>query len=505
MGWVATSEMQAAEAGRGVLMAGGTACDAAIAMAAALTVTEPTSNGLGGDLFALVHDGSDVHALAANGASPRALPVEALRRSIQGDHMPRRGWPTVTVPGQIAGWSALHERFGRTPWPEVLAPAIRLAEGGFLVGTITGAAWARAFSTHGFAEEPSWCDTFLVEGAPPSPGDRFVAPAHARTLRAIAEGGSAAFYSEVAEAIVAFSTETGGWFSRADFAAQHARWVAPLSVRYGGWRVYGMTAPTQGVCALEALGMLQGPDDGTPEHIHRAIEAIKLAFADTYATVADPDHLKVAPQALLTEAHLARRRARIGPQAGPSPAPPGIDGGTVLLCAVDDEGQAASVIQSNFAGFGSGLVVPGWGIALQNRGAGFSLDRAHPNALGAGKRAFHTILPGLVATEHGVGPFGCMGGQMQPQGHVQLVTALARGASPQAAVDAARWRWRDEGDVALEVGFPPEVARDLEARGHRLLRDVPSTDFGGAQILWPGPDGWRGGSDPRKDGGVLSG
>lgn len=506
MGHVATSEIQAARAGTEVLAAGGTAVDACITMAAALTVTEPTSNGLGGDLFALVGHGSKVHALAANGRSPRALPVEAIRRA----GLPLHGWPTVTVPGQISGWEALHRRFGRVPFAELLAPAIDLAATGFTLGPVTAAAWARA--ARAYRDSPSWCDTFLPGGAPPEARATVRLPDHAETLRLIAREGAPAFYGLLADRLVRFAEATGGWFTPADFAESPARWVTPLDVPFAGWQVYGMTAPTQGVAALQALGVLEGPDPGTPEHVHRAIEAVKLAFADTRANVADPDHMAVPPSLLLDRDHLARQRARLGRRAGPSPAAPGISGGTVLLCAADDSGQVASVIQSNFHGFGSGLVVPGTGIALQNRGAGFTLEPGHPNELAGAKRPFHTILPGLVRTPHGLAPFGCMGGQMQPQGHVQMVTALARGTSPAQTVGDPRWRWLDAaigdesapGDVALEVGFSEAVAAALEERGHAVTRDVAPRHFGGAQLLWPTAAGMIGASDPRKDGAALA-
>lgn len=500
MGAVATSELQAAEAGRDVLRAGGTAIDAAIATAAALTVTEPTSNGLGGDLFALVHHDGRVAGLAANGASPAGLPVDALRA--RNTVMPLFGWPAVTVPGQVSGWGALHARFGRLPFAELLAPAIRLATAGFRVGPVTAAAWARALPVH--RDSPTWLDTFTrpgPDGAPETPaaGGVFANPALGESLALLAEEGPGAFYAALGPRIAAWAQQTGGWLTAQDFARHEARWVTPLQVRFRDWTVYGMTAPTQGVCTLEALGILAPMQAGA----HEAIEAVKLAFADTYATVADPAHQRVPERALLDPAHLDARRSHIGPRAGPSPAPPGIDGGTVLLCAVDDAGMSASVIQSNFMGFGSGLVVPGTGIALQNRGAGFVLDPAHPNALGAGKHPFHTILPGLIATPHGVGPFGCMGGQMQPQGQVQLVTAMHAGARAQDAIDAKRWRWLDHGPVALEEGFDEAVAADLEARGHALVRGQMPWLFGGAQVLLPREDGWDAGSDPRKDGGVA--
>ncbi|MEZ4316914.1 MAG: gamma-glutamyltransferase [Myxococcota bacterium] len=303
--------------------------------------------------------------------------------------------------------------------------------------------------------------------------------------------------------IAAYAQATGGWLTEADLLAHEARWVEPLRTSWRGWTLVGMGRPTQGVCALEALAILEPLE----ADVHGSIEALKLAFADVYATIGDPRH-GGDPARLLEPAYIAARRARLGPVAGPSPAPPGIDGGTVLMCAVDDGGMSASVIQSNFNGFGSGLVVPGTGIALQNRGAGFTFERGHPNEVGAGKQPFHTLLPGLIGTPHGVGAFGCMGGQMQPQGHVQLVTALHSGVSAQEAVDAKRWRWLDDGRVALEHGFTAtdagrRRADDLERRGHRVVRDASPWLFGGAQVLLPTERGWDAGSDPRKDGGVL--
>ena len=487
-GIVATSERQAAQIGAFVLRDGGNAVDAAVATAAALTVTEPTSNGLGGDCFALIWD-DGVHALAANGAAPLGLDVASIQSRYR--QMPLTGWLPVTVPGQVSGWAALLERLGTRPLSELLAPAIRLATDGFEVGPITAAAWARSEASFGCYD--GWRRTFTPI---PAAGERFANPDLGISLQTIARGGAEAFYGELASTIAQYARQTGGLLREEDFKGQQARWVEPLMIGVGDLSVYGMTAPTQGVVALEALGIV----DGLPQGEHYEIEAIKLAFADAYASVCDPEHLRMDPSQLLSERYLSRRRSLIGGRAGPSPAPPGIDGGTVLLC-VSDGRQFVSFIQSNFHGFGSGIVVPGTGIALQNRGAGFSLEPGHANLAAPGKRPFHTILPGLMSDSAGVfGAFGCMGGQMQPQGHLQLIRGLAMGLSPQAAIDRPRWRWMDSGEVALEDGFDAGLRDDLRGRGHSVLWDQPATLFGGAQMILR--DG-RAGSDRRKDGAVV--
>jgi gamma-glutamyltranspeptidase/glutathione hydrolase len=494
---IATSEPHAARAGAEILRSGGNAVDAAVCAAACLTVTEPTSNGLGGDLFALVWQDGQVHALASSGAAPASLD----RAAVPGDHVPLRGWIPVTVPGQVAGWEALAGTLGRLGLDRLLAPAIALGADGFAVGAVTAAAWARAAPIYASFDE--WRRVFLPTGAAPAAGERFRNPDLAASLRAIAAGGASAFYRDLGARIAEHAQQTGGWLTEADLLGHQAQWERPLEVGYRGWRVLGMGAPTQGVVALQALALLDGLQDET---VHDRIEAIKLSFADAYAMVADPRSMRLPPDGLLAPAYLAQRRAWLDRQrAGPSPAPPLLPaGGTVLVCAADAQGGLCSLIQSNFHGFGSGIVVPGTGIALQNRGAGFVLDPSHPNALAGGKRPFHTILPGLLLDEQGhAGAYGCMGGQMQPQGQLQLVASLAAGLSPQQAVDQARWRWLDEGPVALEAGFDPDLASELEQRGHALLREVSPVQFGGAQLVLQTREGLRGGSDRRKDGGVV--
>jgi gamma-glutamyltranspeptidase/glutathione hydrolase len=395
--------------------------------------------------------------------------------------MSATGWLPVVVPGQVAGWEALAP-LGRLGLAAALEPAIRLATDGFAVQPITAAAWQRAEAR--FDAFPEWRRVFGLRAW-------FRNPDLAASLAAVARDGAAVFYEgRLADAIVAHATATGGLLRHEDLAAHRARWEAPLSVRYRSIEVVGLGAPTQGIVTLEALALLDGlGDDGD----HDRIEAIKLAFADAYTVIAEG----ADAHALLDPAFLdVRRRAIDRRVAGPSPAPPGLDGGTVLVCAADEEGRLVSLIQSNFHGFGSGIVVPGTGIALNNRGLGFSLREGHPNAVGGGKRPFHTILPGLLLRDSDGAAFGCMGGQMQPQGQVQLAAALARGASPTEAVSAPRWRWLDDGALLLEEGFDPAAAAELAARGHRV-RHGPATEFGGAQVA---TSRLEVGTDPRKDG-----
>jgi gamma-glutamyltranspeptidase / glutathione hydrolase len=507
-GVVATSEPQAAEVGASVLRAGGNAVDAALATAACLTVTEPTGNGLGGDLLALIFDGETIRGLEAVGHAPAALTLEEVRR-LGHREMPLHGWLPVTAPGQVAGWGALHEAYGSMPMAELLAPAIRLGRQGCLVSPVIAAAWRRAAEVHG--SRAAWREVFMPKGQVPAAGETFRNPALANSLELIAQRGAKAFYDELGERIVRHAADTGGYLGPGDLRSLAPRWVEPLACDYGPYRLLGAPAPTQGAIALEALGILDGlAGDGADEitRVHRAIEATKLAFADGYAALADPTAMRLDPSALLDPAHLARRRAQIhDDRAGPSPARAGLPGGTVLVCAGDAEGRLISLLQSNFHGFGSGIVVPGTGISLHNRGAGFSLDPRHPNALAPGKRPFHTLLPGMLASRDDgalLAAYGCMGGQMQPQGHVQLVASLAAGAAPQTALARPRWRWLDSGAVLLEEGFDPELAAALEALGHSIQRDGAPRQFGGAQLVMRRPAGGLiAASDPRKGGAAV--
>jgi gamma-glutamyltranspeptidase/glutathione hydrolase len=509
-GVVATSHPLAAQAGLTMLQAGGSAVDAAIATAAALTVLEPTSNGIGGDAFAIVWDGDQIHGLNGSGRAPAALTVEALQR---GGHTeaPQFGWLAVTVPGIPAAWQDLHNRFGRLPFAQLLQPAIRYAEEGHPVAAVVAHNWARAVAAARERSGPmfdGFLATFAPGGAAPAPGERFVSPGHARTLRLIAERGAHDFYTgEIAHAIASFAARTDGVITAADLAAHTSTWVDPIAVEYRGHTVWELPPNGQGLAALIALGLLEGLDlasqpRDTAAAYHPQIEAMKLAFADAYRYIADPERADVPVRGLLDPDYLAARRALIGPTA--RSAEPGSPprGGTVYLCAADRDGQMISFIQSNFQGFGSGVVVPDWGISLQNRAHGFTLDQAHPNVLEPGKRPFHTIIPAFL-TRNGepIGPFGVMGGPMQPQGHTQvMVNSLAYGMSPQAALDAPRWRV-DGDTVWVELETPRHVIEGLIARGHIVQVDIMGMGFGRGQIIWRQPAGtYVAGSETRCDG-----
>lgn len=510
---VATSQPLAAAAGLRILDLGGNAIDAAIATAMTLTVVEPTSNGLGSDAFALVWDGSELQGLNASGRSPAALSPERFGKA---ERMPERGWDAVTVPGAVSGWIALWRRYGSLPLETLAEAAVRYAEEGFRVGPMTARSWARAVD--GLAEQPGFSQAFLPEGRAPRAGERFSLPGAGASLRRIAETEGEAFYrGELAERMAGFARETGGLLEEADLAAHEPLWTASIHRAFAGAEVHEIPPNGQGIAALMALGLLEHTpiaelDPDSADAVHLEIEAMKLAFADLYRYVADPDSMEVRASDLLDDAYLAERASRIDPAAA-SEAAPGVPGrgGTVYLCTADAEGRMVSFIQSNFMGFGSGVVVPGTGISLQNRGAGFVLEAGHPNRVAGGKRPFHTIIPGFV-TRGGrpLAAFGVMGGAMQAQGHLQvMLRTLLYGQNPQAAIDAPRWQVLPDGaTVAIEQGFDASVYHDLEERGHVVLRDrrLASGErfFGGGQAAWRLDSGaFLGASDPRREGQAL--
>lgn len=513
-GVVATSHPAAALVGRAILRDGGSAVDAAIATAAALTVVEPTSNGLGGDAFALVWDGDRLHGYNGSGRAPAALTPEA--DGVRGrSEMPLTGWASVTVPGQVRAWGDLHARFGRLPWERVLEPAADLAGQGAPVPPVVAHYWSRGIGAADRLTGPecgAFRSTFAPEGRAPRVGERVSLLGHARTLSRLAEAGADDFYTgEIARAIADFSSSTDGFITADDLARHEGEWVEPVTGAYGRHTVAEIPPNGQGIAALIALGILDGldlgPDLADPEALHRQVEAMRLAFADTAAFVGDPAQVDVPTAGLLDPAYLAGRRALIGERAGVVAAGRPTHGGTVLLCVAAPDGQMVSLIQSNFHGFGSGVVVPGWGIALQNRASGFVLEPGHPNELRPGRRPFHTIIPGFLFRDDDsgrrepIGPFGVMGGHMQAQGHVQVVLRTALGADPQEALDAPRWRV--EGDlVLLEAGLAG-AAEGLRDRGHRVA--VAAEDdggFGRGQAIWRSDagDGWLAGSETRCDG-----
>jgi gamma-glutamyltranspeptidase/glutathione hydrolase len=502
---VATSQPLATQAGLAMLARGGNAVDAAIATAITLTVVEPVSNGIGSDLFAIVWDGRELAGLNASGRAPAAATAARYAREAA---MPQRGWEAITIPGAVSGWVALSTRYGRLPFAELFEPAIRYARDGWLVSPVIAAQWQRAAGV--LPHDLGYAEHFLPHGRAPRAGETFRCPPMARSLEAIATSGGETFYrGELARAMAGDAERHGALHTVEDFARHACDWVTPLGFDYRGTTVHEIPPNGQGIAALIALGILQalGPPDDAPDSVaaqHRAIEAMKLAFADTYRYVADRAHMKVPPDAMLEPGYLATRAKLIDPARaqdfGPG-APPA--GGTVYLATGDAQGMMVSLIQSNYMGFGSGVVVPGTGISLQNRGAGFSLDPSHANALEGGKRPFHTIIPGFLTRDGApLAAFGVMGGPIQPQGHVQtLVRMLDHGMNAQAALDAPRWRWNREGTLDVEPTFAPEVGAGLAALGHRITSSPDSYfDFGAGQFVVRIDGGYLAASDPRRDG-----
>lgn len=508
---VATSQPLAAQAGLSMLARGGNAADAALATAITLTLVEPTGNGVGSDAFAIIWDGAELHGLNASGRAPAGWTPERFAKY---DAMPMHGWDSVTVPGAVSAWVAVSERFGALPFETLFEPAIGYAERGFPVSPKIAQAWARGGEM--LAGKPGFAELFLPAGKPPAAGERFRSPGLARSLRLIAETKGKAFYEgALAEAIVAFSDQHGGAMTLDDFAGHKADWCGTISKGYRGATLHEIPPNGQGIAALMALGMLahtglDALDADDPRALHLQIEALKLALADAEAFVGDIDAMTaVTPEDLLDDAYLEARASLINPaRAQDFGAGAPKRGGTVYLTAADASGMMVSFIQSQYAGFGSGIAVPGTGIHLQNRGWGFSLDPASPNAVGPGKRPFHTIIPGfLMGPEAPIMSFGVMGGPMQAQGHVQMVLRTQLWEQDvQMAADAPRWRATEGLGVAVETTFPDATLEALRSMGHVLALEEPDTafGFGGAQLIHRLPGGgYAGGSDPRKDGAAV--
>jgi gamma-glutamyltranspeptidase / glutathione hydrolase len=460
-----------------------------------------------------------LHGLNASGVAPAAWTVEYFRNRYGDDpaKRPTRGWDSVTVPGAVAGWSMLHGRFGRVAFGDVLAPALHYAERGYAVSRIVQQKWSLAAPI--LEAFPGYAEHFLPRGRAPLVGEHFTLAGAARTLQLIADSHGESFYrGEIADAIAAHARGTGGALSAADMAnfwefVQANGWVDTLSTGVHGHELHELPPNGQGIAALICLGILRhaGIDsmqvDSTDWH-HVAIEAMKLAFADVYRYVADPSAMDVTPAQMLDDGYLAARARSIDmkrAQAMTAGTPP--QGGTVYLSTADADGMMVSFIQSNYMGFGSGVVVPGYGISLQNRGAGFSLDPASPNCVAPGKRPFHTIIPAFLTSDGAPQmSFGVMGGNMQPQGHVQtLLRMLLAAQQPQAACDAPRWKVMRGLDIEVENALPAGVVEELTARGHRITRANDSyMDFGSGQFIWrlgdPAVDGYVAASDSRRDG-----
>ena len=520
-GGIATSQPLASAAGLAVLQRGGNAVDAAVTAAIVLTVVEPHMTGLGGDLFAMVWSGADerLYGLNASGRAGAGMTREALLAAGL-DRVPSRGAQAITVPGALSGWAALLERFGTITLAEAMEPAIRLAEEGFPVSPIIASDWAAEVEV--LERDAGARSTFLMAGRSPAAGDWFRNPDYAATLRAIARNGPGELYGgplgrKVAEHVASL----GGWLTAADLAAHEPSWVEPVSVPYRGYRLWELPPNGQGIAALEMLRILEPYDlaamgHNSPAYLHHLIEAKKLAYADIEHYVGDPAHMKLTPEALLADPYIEERRSLLDPGRAAERTDPGAAvsaSETIYLSASDADGNMVSFINSLYSAFGSGVVVPGTGFPLQNRGTAFTLEPGRANTVEPGKLPFHTIIPafvtrttrsrGVLRDANGEEPwlsFGVMGGAMQPQGHVQvLLNLVAFGMEPQQAIDAARFRHLSGARVAIEAPVGEDVRRALAALGHELV-DESRVDFGGAQLVMRLERGWALASDPRKDG-----
>ncbi|QNL45108.1 gamma-glutamyltransferase family protein [Oscillibacter hominis] len=492
---VAASQPLAAQAGLDVLKEGGNAVDAAIAAASVLTVAEPTSNGLGSDAFALIWSGKRLYGLNGSGRSPASISAQALSGQKE---VPRFGWTPVTVPGAAGAWAELWRRFGRLPFPRLLQPAVDAARNGVVVQPTTARSWRQALELHRRElhgpEFKEWFRVFAPGGAAPRPGEIWHSEEHARTLEELARTECESLYrGDLAERIDRASRKDGGFLRKEDLYAYRPVWVEPIRMDYRGYEVCELPPNGCGVAALMALNILKNLSLGEREHgdtYHKLMESMKLAYIDAREYVADPEYMDYTPAELLSPDYGAARADLIGDQAlDPAPgAPP--KGGTVYFCTADAEGNMVSFIQSSYVGFGSAVVVPGTGITLQNRGCGFNLRPGHPNCLGGGKRPCHSILPGfLMKAGEAVGPFGVMGGAMQPQGHLQVVTnTIDFGLSPQDSLDAPRWQWTGGREILVEPGFSREIAEGLRSRGHEVRFAQGSDSFGRGQIIWRDPE-----------------
>ena len=497
-GMVNCSSPQAAAAGLEILRRGGNAMDAAAAAAAALSVVEPTANGIGADAFALVWSAEEQKLFGLNSSGPAPMLASAERILSDGKDaagkMPTYGWTPVTVPGAPMAWAELTRRFGRLTLADNLEPAVRYAREGYPCAPNLADMWRRAYTKYSSVlsgpEFESWFRTFVPEGRPYEAGEMIRFPDHADTLEAIGASEAKDFYSgEIARRIDAESRRFGGYLRYEDLAAYRAKWVEPIAVDYRGYRVCEIPPNGQGIVALMALNILKEfefTEKESVETYHRQIEAIKIAFADAFRYVTDPDCMSLDYHDLLDPAYGAERAKEIGDSAKTytHAIPP--KSGTVYMCCADGEGNMVSYIQSNYMGFGSGIVVGGTGVALQNRGADFSLSEADANFLRPGKRTYHTIIPGFLLRSDGtpVGPFGVMGGYMQPQGHVQVVmNHVDFHMDPQQALDAPRWQWMREGNLTVETRFDPDMARALQRRGHSVSVDISTPSFGRGQMI----------------------
>jgi len=517
---VATSSAQASAAGLEALRQGGNAIDAAIAAAATLTVTEPQANSIGSDAFAIVWTGGRLYGLNASGKAPLDISIEKLRRTSAAApdspaKMPRLGWEPVMVPGAPKAWASLSRRFGKLPLKKAMESAIHYAREGYPLPPNLPPFFAKAAESYRSFEGDrtifdEWHRTFMPRKEVPKAGDMLFLNNHAETLEAIADTYSDAFYTgHLADRIVADSQAMGAYFRKEDFSSYDVDWVDPVSVNYRGYDVWELPPNGQGAAALAALNILSQFEFSSrenPDTFHKQWEAMKLAFSDVLAHVTDMRFMKEDFRQWLSPEYGKKRASEIGLTASlPKPLhPPG--GGTVYLATADGEGNMVSYIQSSYMSFGSGIVIRGTGISLQNRGADFSLDPGAANALAGGKKSYHTLMPGFLSKDgKALGPFGVMGAYMQPQGHVQVITNMVDfGLNPQQALDAPRWQWLSGRQVQVEPGFSAETARALAGRGHEVTVSLKTASFGRGQIILRQDNGVLvGATESRTDGNIA--
>ncbi len=513
-GMVATTQPLAAQAGLDILKKGGNAVDAAVATAACLTVVEPTSNGIGGDAFAIVYIKDKMYGLNASGHSPKSISIEKVKNRGH-QKMPKRGFIPVTVPGAPSAWSSLVKRFGNLKLTDVLKPAIKYATNGYPVSPTVSKNWQNAFNIYKDnlkgEEYQSWFDTFTINGKPPKPGQIWNSKDHAKTLKLIAETNADSFYKgKLADKIDSFFKRYNGFLNKDDLKSHSVKWVDPISINYRGYDVWELPPNGQGLVALLALKILNGFEFNfkeTAETYHKQIEALKLAFADGKKYITDQDKMQIDIDEILSENYTKNRRKLIT-ETALKPKPGKLkSSGTVYLSAADKDGNMVSYIQSNYMGFGSGLVVPNTGIALQNRGHSFSLNKEDHNCLKPNKRTYHTIIPGfLTKNNKAIGPFGVMGGFMQPQGHLQvLMNLIDFNLNPQSALDAPRWQWIEDKKILVESDFDKNIARDLIQKGHNIEVTLDSNSFGRGQIILKDYENntYLGGTEKRADGHIA--
>lgn len=512
-GMVATGQPLAAQAGLEILKKGGNAVDATIATASCLTVLEPTANGFGGDAFAIVWIDNKMYGLNSSGPSPKGLSLEELNKKGY-DKVPKYGWFPVTVPGIPKAWCELSKRFGKLPLTEVLKPAIYYAENGYPVAPGTSEFWKYAVTNYSACkgdEFKYWFKTFTIDGRSPRAGEIMKLPHHAKTLKSIAETNGDEFYNgEIAEKIDAFSRKYGGYIRKEDLQLFKPEWVEPISINYKGYDIWELPPNGQGIVPLMALNILKGyefKERESAETYHKQLEAIKIAFADAQDIVGDKTNIKI--EKFLSDEYGNERRKLIQDVAiipKPNKKIRNLKGGTVYLCTADGDGNMVSFIESNYMDFGSGLVVPNTGIALANRGNCFSTDPMNVNCVGSRKRPYNTIIPGFITKNHKpVGPFGVMGGFMQPQGHVQVVMNMIDfHMNPQEALDAPRWQWISDKKVLVEHECSKNLAKELSRKGHNVQIELQSGLFGRGEIVLKDDNNVLcGGTERRTDGQIA--